>query len=453
MPEGVPGSQTPAAPILDTPTLLLLLLLMERLAKTEREEGPALPSIETEEPIVESMPLAAEQRTPDIQHPPPQPLRTHRLAVVLLVVCVLISMAVIAVSLLPLVTASATVTIIPVQREITTTTTLTVVTTGAANAAQQHIPGRRLSSLTLSQQETVPSTGVGHQPARAAMGRITFYNASPATQTILAGTLLTTSAGVQVMTEQDAVIPAVAYPILGQVTVPAHAVLAGPAGNIGAGEIYGPCCRLNVSAVNAAFGGGQTARSYPIVSTQDLQGVATSLVQSLSHSVQSALATQVQPGETLITPVPCQPKVTSDHHAGDEAAQVQITVDETCSGKVFTTHAYHDLIKQSVTQEATKQLGEGYILTGDIQARIDHVTPKGQDEVELAVTGTGTWGYQFSQNELGHLKTMMAGKSETQARAVLLQVVGVQSVSITLKHTTTVPTDTRTIQMVLVEML
>ena len=45
---------------------------------------------------------------------------------------------------------------------------------------------------------------------------------------------------------------------------------AGPAGNISAGEIYGPCCRLNVSAANGPFSGGQDARSYPMVTAQDV---------------------------------------------------------------------------------------------------------------------------------------------------------------------------------------
>jgi len=433
-------------------------MLLERLAQAEGTEQMAPPSIETEHLVVESTPPAAaaaaageEKEGQDEPYAPPRPSRRYRLPVVVLALSVLTCLAVMVVSLL--MTASATVTIIPVQHEITTTTTLTVVTTGAANPAQQQVPGHLLSALTLSQAETIPTTGAGHQPARAATGRITFYNASPAVQTVMAGTLLTGADGVQVVTEQDAVIPPVAYPTLGQATVPAHAVLAGPGGNIRAGEIYGPCCRLNVSAVSGAFSGGQTARSYPMVSTQDIQEATASLTQSLLQSVQAALETQVQQGETLITPTPCQQQVTSNHQAGDEAAQVQITVDETCRGAVFTTQAYHDLVKQIITQQATKQLPEGYTLTRDIQAKIDHVTPKGQGAVELAVTGTGTWGYQFSQNELQHLKAIMAGKTGAQAKAVLLHVVGVQSVSITLNNTTTVPTDTRNIQVVLVEML
>ena len=75
----------------------------------------------------------------------------------------------------------------------------------------------------------------------------------------------------------------------GQVSVPAHATSSGPAGNIKAGDIYGPCCRVNVFAANSAFRGGQDARSFPMVTQQDMDGAVTTLKASLTQSVQAAL--------------------------------------------------------------------------------------------------------------------------------------------------------------------
>src|SRR5205823_3759440 len=157
------------------------------------------------------------------------------------VLCLVLAAAAMLASLVSFTLVSATITIIPVSTEITATSKLTVVT-GAANPLEQEVPGRPLSSLTLSQGRTVPTTGTGHQEAQAAHGLLTFYNSSLDVQTVAAGTTLSAAHGVIIVTEQDAVIPAAAtLQTNGQVTVPAHAVPAGPAGNINAGEIYGPC--------------------------------------------------------------------------------------------------------------------------------------------------------------------------------------------------------------------
>lgn len=449
-PGGVSGTQTHAAPILDTHTVLLLLVLMERLAEVNRQEQAFPPPIETGEQVVESEPPTAavgEEVVQDVPYPP-RSLHKHRLTMVLLVLCGLACMMVIVVSFVSLVTASATVTILPVQEQITATTTLSVITTGTANLTHWQIPGRRLSSLTLSQEETVPTTGLGHQPARAALGTVTFYNAAPFVQTIGAGTLLTGSNGVQVVTEQDAVIPSVAYPTLGQVTVLAQAVIPGPAGNIRAGEIYGPCCRLNVSAVNSTFGGGQDARSYPMVTAQDLSGAASTLKASLAQSARAAFGAQLHTGEMLITPVPCTSTVSADHTVGGEATHLTVTVDATCRGEAYQTQAMQIVVTQVLIQQATAHLGTEYSLSEGVQVAVTRSTVSNQKQDTLQVSGTGTWVYQFDDSSLQHMAHLIAGKSEQQATKMLLQLPGVSQISLNVSGgSTTLPADASRIHL------
>jgi hypothetical protein len=111
-------------------------------------------------------------------------------------------------------TPSATVTLIPVEK----TVSLTI-------AIQVHV--RALAPLTLMQATTAPATGKLHQDAMRAAGTITFYNGLLSGQTIAAGTVLTGSDGVEIVTDQTAHIPAGTPPVYGQTTVSAHAVLAG----------------------------------------------------------------------------------------------------------------------------------------------------------------------------------------------------------------------------------
>ena len=376
--------------------------------------------------------------------PPTTPQRQSRRRPVLLCIagfCILLLVSIVIFGLYPLFTASATVTIIPVTRQISTTDTITVVTGQKATGAQQ-IAGSTLSSVTMTQVQTASTTGKGHQDAQPGHGMITFYNSAPYEQTITAGTMLTGADGAQIITDQDAYISAAQYPTFGQTTVPAHTVIIGPASNIRAGDIYGPCnCRLNVSAVNSTFTGGRQARDFQTVTQQDIDAAASSLKSSLDQSVQAALKTQVQSDQTLITPVSCQQSITPDHHPGEEATQVQVTISETCTGATYNTQAYQKLVTQYVTQEASRQLGEGYTLTGSIQSSILQATPKDHGTIMLQVKSTGSYVYQFTQEQQQNIKAIIAGKSKDQATSTLLHVPGVQSVSFSLSHDEQLPAD------------
>ncbi len=174
--------------------------------------------------------------------------------------------------------------------------------------------------------------------------------------------------------------------------VATHAVQMGPIGNIRAGDIYGPCCRVNVLVQNTdAFVGGQNARTYPMVTRSDLSNTTNALTATLTQSVQAALSTQVHADETLIVPVPCTPQVQSSQQVGEEATHVTVQVSDTCTGETYSTQAVQETMTQAVTQAAQTQLGSGYVGEGPIQVTVQHVRlstgPHGS--LMLEVTGTG----------------------------------------------------------------
>ena len=380
---------------------------------------------------------------------PPYRPRPHWRVVLLVALVTLMLLAGSVVYAIQLLTPEATITLATTSLRVTTTGIVHVVS-GNADPAQQQLPGRVLSSVTMSQARTVPTTGTAHQDARAAYGLLTFYNAAPSVQTVSAGTMLTGADGVQIITDQDAIIPAALMPTEGQATVSAHAAITGPAGNIQVGDVYGPCCRLNVFAANGPFRGGQNARTYQTVTQQDINAIATHVKTSLDQSVQAALQTQVQPTEILITPLTCTQKITPDHAAGEEAAQVQVQVDETCTAMVYTTQAFQALATRMATRDAINRLGKGYITTG-VQTTITHVsfTHHGSD---LQISCISFWAYPFGPEQQQAIKAMIAGKDKGRATTTLLHLAGVQSVSIALKNSTIIPTDTQHIHFIFLEM-
>ena len=389
------------------------------------------------------------ERTPAAEHAADStiqpPTRNKRKLRVVLVVGGLALIGVLAGMLasLLLMPPTATITLVPVSTSISRTLLVTVVT-GTPSPAQHEVQGRRLSSLAMSQAQTVPATGTGTQEARAAQGMITFYNAALAEQTVPAGTLLTGTDGIEVVTEQEADIPAGSLSMNGQVTVPAHATVNGPTGNIKAGDLYGPCCRANVFVQNsAAFSGGQDARMFPIVTQQDIDHATTTLKAALASSVQAALQAQVHPGEHVISPLPCTPVVTPDHRAGAEASQVTVTVSESCTAETYDAAAVQTLLTERTTQQASVQLGAGYALTGEVQTSILHssVQDAQRGVVTLEVKGAGMWTYQFTNAQLEQMKQRIVGTSKAEATALLLHTPGVRSVSLSVAGTSTLPRD------------
>jgi hypothetical protein len=426
----------------ETPPPSIEGTLAAEAALDQQQDAPHTDEPEPGEEIEETTPIAP--------IPPQRRIHLHPLVQAAIGTALLLLIGGSVWYLLPLLTPTATVTIVPVSKAITATGTLTVVT-GPANAAQHEIPGRVLGTMTMSQAERVPTTGTGHQDAQAASGTITFSNAAPYVQTVSAGTLLTGADGVEVVTDSEAVIPAgnLTTGKYGQVMVSAHAVLPGPGGNIAANDIYGPCCRLNVFAANSAFTGGKDARSFPEVTAHDINAVATSLEKQLTRSMQAAFQPQVRSDETLIVPLPCTPLVSPDHQAGTEATEVQITVSLICTGEVYRTSAFEAAISQLVTH-AAQPLGPGYQQSGTIQASITATTYRPHGAVTLLVKGAGTWIYQITAPEREAMTQRIAGKSKAQATSILLAMPGVQSAAIDEERSDQLPGNASHIQVIIV---
>lgn len=397
---------------------------------------------EEQPPTVESTPPTPEPKAQaEAETPSPAKAHKHFMPWFLAGLCFFVLTTLVTVFyLVPLFTLQATITIVPVSRQLPPVHTTLHIVNGSTSG--NLISGRALPTISMSQQQTALTTGTRHQDATPGRGDITFYNASLSEQVIPAGTMLTGSDGVEVVTDQDATIPAEkSLATNGSISVPAHTVQAGPQANIQAGDIYGPCCRFNVSAANSAFSGGHNARTYQTVKQSDIDTMVNALNTSLNASIQAALQAQVRSNETLLTPISCKPQISTNHQAGSEATQVTVTVNATCTGEVYDTAAYKQTIEQITTQAAEAAYGNEYGLEGEVQSTIReiHATSRG---IDLVVQLTGAYVYQFSSSDLAHLKTLIAGKSKTEATRLLLSTRGVQSVSISLSSGATLPTDT-----------
>lgn len=311
---------------------------------------------------------------------------------------------------------TATVTIIPQSQHVSLTGTLQL--------------GRLISPITISQTAMIPTTGKGHQDAKSATGYITLYNGLFASQTIAQGTILTGLDGVEVITDQDTTIPAGNPPSYGQISVQAHTLLSGSRGNIPAYDINQRCCASAVLTKNMQpFTGGQNARNFSTVGSQDITRVSTSLKTIVAQSVNGAFQGQRQPDEKLFM-LPCTPTVTSDHAIGQEAAQVHVTVSQTCSAVAYNSQDVVETATQLLAAQALRKPGADYSLIGQAHVHIIQATVPYASKVFLTFQAQGTWVYAVSPAAQQRIKQLIAGRTKAEALQIVASLPGVEQTSI-----------------------
>jgi len=164
------------------------------------------------------------------------------------------------------------------------------------------------ASVTLTRSLTIPTTGTGHQDARAATGTLTFYNGKLSSQVIFVGTVFTGQDGIKIVTNQTITIPAANPPQEGEANIPAYAINAGSQGNIATDDIN-PALSSDLLVRNlASFTGGKDARTYQAVAAQDIQQTISTLqatiAQALPLAFPLAMGERAYPVQCVTTSTP-----------------------------------------------------------------------------------------------------------------------------------------------------
>jgi hypothetical protein len=377
----------------------------------------------TKTPLQEDEPESIEAFTDSIpaQTPPTKSRKPTKEGIFALITCILALSLVcfnISQALYLVFLQSVTVTIIPVTHTLTTTQTFQIVENPHTKS---QIQGQLFTPLALSQSVTVPATGHAHQSAQQASGTITFYNGLVTPQTVEAGTTLTTAVGTQITTDQVAIIPPATQsipPTYGQTSVPAHAVLAGSAGNIARGDINQTCCGESIQVQNPSnFIGGIDARDYTTVTQHDITNTTFSLATSLEATSQAALNAQTHPGNTITSH--CANTVQTNHQVGQEATQLTVSVQRLCSAAEFDTKYLQQHIAEEINTASQSSFGHGTTLFSEAHTTTLHTNFTPNHQVFIQVRGTGTTFYQPDNTSLLNLKKSIAGKTGKSAQTFL----------------------------------
>ena len=274
--------------------------------------------------------------------------------------------------------------------------------------------GLRAFSMSLpSQTKEVVTTGIGVTSAKEAYGTVTLYNEATYSQTVLAGTVI---AGL-VVTNGNVTVPAGNPPYFGIATVSAHTINVGQAANIAPLTINSLCCLSGLSVKNLGyFYGGQDSRTYKIVSQSDVDQAANPLIENIEREAQGKV--QIGQDEKLLSPIKCIPHVSTDKAIGEEASKVTVKIDVRCVGTAYNSVDAMNLVSRNTTQG-------NYIQIGDVQLQVTNT-----EEGKVQVTSSGLYVYSFSDTQIRDMKQKVAGRKRQDAKAILEQVNGIQSVEV-----------------------
>ncbi len=330
-------------------------------------------------------------------------------------------------SAIPSLASTTTVTIVPDTKTENNNYLIRGVQSNP-DATKQEVLARVVTVSSASQSKTVSATGVRQTPARAAIGTITFYNSLPNSVTV-GVTVFTLPNGVKFTNNVNATVPAANLPLTGSITVNAHAITVGSAGNIAFKAYNGACCATGIAAINGVFIGGQDAQNYTFVQAGDIQGAINALQPSLLSEAESALKSQIRSNEQTAGATTCSPTAVSDHNAGDKASNVTVTVKVTCQAQVYDEKGTLALVTNLLKAKATNDYGTDYALAGNVvtQAKVQSVT---NGIVNLLVSAKGIWVYQFTPARQLELKRLIVGKKASDAATILKSQKGVADASL-----------------------
>jgi hypothetical protein len=315
----------------------------------------------------------------------------------------------------------------------TATVTLTPASKPLSNAFTIPIATNLLSSPQQGSQTGTPK--VLTIPGTHATGILTFKNYTLHWLTIPAGTLVTDITGQQVVTDRDLLVPPDPPIVPGIASVSAHAEKVGQSGNIQAMSIAKPCCLAGIYVLNgSAFSGGVDDQKAPIVQQSDIDKVANILKTSLMQKALADIQSQLKPGEQLVNATPrCSPKVTSNPGVGASVPSFKVNVSLACSDAAYNSQIARpqaeDLLKQMVAQ----QFGPGFNLVGNIATTIESATPGKNGGVDVVVSASGTWKYQFTDAQKSDMAKHIARATIDNAKSWLLQQRGVVGASISVR--------------------
>jgi hypothetical protein len=194
------------------------------------------------------------------------------------------------------------------------------------------------------------------------------------------------------------------------------------------------CCAPGIVVKNDKFTGGQNAQPNSMIQQKDIDGAAQPLMAGGQAAAQADLQKQVRASERVAGQPQCNWQISSNPKAGALARQATVQVTAICIALVYDNAAARQKLTGSLQRKELTDptLGAAYTLDGQVALTQVSATydPNGDGTFSVSVQfhAQGLWVYQFTSAVLRSLAAQIAGKSQADARALLLRQPGILGV-------------------------
>lgn len=281
---------------------------------------------------------------------------------------------------------------------------------------------------------TAKTTGVKKQPDKTAAGAVELRNPGNKSVKVPQGTKLTTLAGPGYATLKDVEVPAASGKKPGEATVQVTASTPGTAGNLPQGYLTGKLDNLGVYYSNrsAAIGGG-TDTSIPVVSDQDIQAIENKAQNDLNTITAGAWQGQLPQGTTVLASSvqASNPSMIVNQKAGDQTDTVILTGTVHATGLTYSQADVEQQARIAVAKRMGGQVPKGFELDqSSILLSAPQMVAEAPDNAQFALSATGTARTTFSQEQRDSLRDSLAGKSPSDAMAIIRSQAAIKSADI-----------------------
>ena len=326
---------------------------------------------------------------------------------------------------------SASIHITPDSQHLSKTYT-THVTLGSTDPTLNPIGARRISITTPTKSLTVPATGTQQEPATYASGVLQLGDGNTNSPIPVGEYAIQSNSGVGIAFYVSSPIPDNHAPY-----IHAQAMKPGPGGNIRTFDVNGwyTFPHAFIFAINRQpFSGGHNGYTITVVSQTDIESATSQLtkqIQSTLPADQAELKSQLASSEQWLDPttIHCQPSVKANRHPNDQASDVRVTGAMTCSAIAYTPAKLQAYGANLLGKDAYDQWSGSYVLVGQVQEKWYGVLERGKT-ASFALAVQDLYVFQLSPGVSAHLASLIAGQTQANAQAVLLQQAGVGKVSL-----------------------
>jgi VCBS repeat-containing protein len=334
--------------------------------------------------------------------------------------------------------SSALVSVITTTTDFRHTYAISAVT-GTPDASKNQVAGARiLTTTTAAYSKTVSTTGQRTIPGTNASGTVAIDNFNTSAPiTLTAGSVYAntySSNNIHMVLDATVTVPpAPSSSTWSQEYAPGHILEIGTIGNNEFNNNISGSLSWSVFN-NPPFSNGRDPQTYTAVQQSDIDGATNGLINTSKPDPQQQLQPQLQANEKFVSNPQCNPNVIANHVAGDKASSVTVTVNFTCTGTVYDPSKALSMATILLTNQATTALGAGYTLAKHITTKLENavLADAANGTITLTIDAEGTWMFQFNNAQKQALAKLVAGKSKSDAFALLLKQQGITKVDIQL---------------------